>query len=472
MGADTTPDKPAAGEENPPVPTPEDAEKEAGEKKDEGVVETTEGAAARAGEAAEETAKPLVGDAENPDDDKEKPDEKVDPYKDIPEGVYKAQYIAMKQEIDANPSLKGTPAANLVLAFLLLAAKFGKIADAIPGRFRARLREDEVLNKERLDEKEIDAIKNGLELASDEDSKSKETAVKLKASDYGAEEASVRFLCAGLWRTSAISGDATVNEPFNDVRDASTLGARLMHTTRTVGGVTKPYYDSAKNITDLAKSGVKPGTVIIFSNFSFANAGSVENFKDAGKVAAYSIGDGNFRYYNAQKGSAETINIKEIGSLKVQAIFIPDFTKDESATVPATTPAPATAPAVPPTPTPAPEKPAEAAAPSPANEETKVGGKTIKEIAKKPEDVEGMVSRFEAKRLELLGLTENAEYDEDKLAAITAVFASPDFKPGDSKANKEELKLLLGAKNFENLEMIISEGGKKDKDEELEKLLK
>jgi hypothetical protein len=423
---------------------------------------------AAAGVSADTAAKVSDSAEDTAGDITENTDEKKDAVAELPDNKWTRQYLTFKAEVDNNPNLKGTPAANLILSFLLLAAKFGRVADAIPGRFMARVREDDVLNKKKLEDDEIAAAKLALELAPDDETRVKDASDKLKVSGFNGEKASVRFLCSTLWRTNVISDETTIDQPFDDVQDADTLAAKLLMSTRTVNDVTEPYYDTSKSLADIAKTGAKIGTVIIFSNFSLANASNLANFKDAGKVAAYSIGNGVFRYFDAKSGEVKTFNVKDPKSpmkgSSIQAIFIPTFAKDE------------TAPSDPASDTVSPEVEIKA---EDTHTGTLIGGKSIKEIAdekakpekSKEEDVGVLVKKQEDKRRELEDLTKDASYDAGKLVKIIAIFSSENFRPGGYQLRKEEVKAMIGTRNFKHLVIAITDNGKKEETAEWKRLL-
>ena len=245
---------------------------------------------------------------QKPGEDEEKPLEE-----ELPDNKWTQTYYQLKKEIEADPTKKG-PMTEAFLAILLIAAKYYKYADMVPGAFLTRLnKDDDVKDKKFSDEeakKLLEAKRDeAREKAAFETTKTYIEEQKQAGKKIGMEKASTRYACSALWG-------------ITDIDDASTLAAKLLHTRKGTDDSNFPLYRQS-TLAALKKQGMPFGTVLIF----------VPKF-NADKAVAYATGNADeIKYFDTSKNAEVTIKLSDVGSpilseFSLLAAFVPKFNSD------------------------------------------------------------------------------------------------------------------------------------------------
>lgn len=250
-----------------------------------------------------------------PEADQKAPAEAPKPAtEEIPENKWSQYYYDLKDRVDKNPALQG-PLTSMMLALLLMAAKYDHYADLMPGRFVTRLNEDEDLKDKKFDkEKEKDKIEKivagqGTESAALENLKKLQEENQKSGKKTGVEKACTRYVTNVLWG-------------LDDIDDAASLSAYLLHTKKStadgeVGLYNLGKFNEVKNQENIAK-----GTILIF----------VPDLRKGHKIVAYATGNKNeFKYFDIEKegGKVETFNLRSADSpvkseMGVMAVLTPN----------------------------------------------------------------------------------------------------------------------------------------------------
>lgn len=277
---------------------------------------TPSGTAAKAAadDVAKGTVKPTDTTTKPPEAPKsaevQKPGEE-----ELPDNQWTRYYYDLKAQVDSNPAMQG-PLANMALAILLMAAKYSHYFDLMPGKFIARLSEDDDLKDKKFDKvadkDKIDKIvrakgTDALALAA---LKTLQDADKLAGKKTGIEKASTRYVTNALWGVDGID-------------DAASLAANLLHTKKTPGGGDDVGLYNLGTLDAVKAQPIIPkGTILIF----------VPNMKRGHKIVAYATGvaDG-FAYYDIEKegGKVVTFNLRSADSpvkseLGLMAVLVPN----------------------------------------------------------------------------------------------------------------------------------------------------
>lgn len=210
---------------------------------------------------------------------------------ELPDNKWTRYYYDLKAQVDSDPAMQG-PLANMALAILLMAAKYSYYFDLMPGKFVARLSEDEDLKDKKFDKvadkDKIDKIvsakgTDALALAA---LKKLQDADKLAGKKTGIEKASTRYVTNALWEVDGID-------------DAASLAANLVHTKKTPAeGADVCLYNLGTLEAVKSQEIITPGTILIF----------VPDKRRGHKIVAYATGNKDeFKYYDIEKPGDDKI---------------------------------------------------------------------------------------------------------------------------------------------------------------------
>ncbi len=232
---------------------------------------------------------------------------------ELPDNKWSQTYYQLKKELEADPTKRG-PMTEAFLAILLIAAKYYKFADVVPGAFLTRLNEDEDVKDKKFSDEEAKKLlaakrDEAREKAALEATKAYIEEQKQAGKKIGMEKASTRYACSALWG-------------ITDIDDASTLAAKLLHTSKGTADANFPLYRQS-TLASLKKQGMPFGTVLIF----------VPKI-NADKAVAYATGNADeIKYFDTAKNAEVTIKLSDVGSpilseFSLLAAFVPKFNSD------------------------------------------------------------------------------------------------------------------------------------------------
>lgn len=250
------------------------------------------------GENPEQLAKDL--EVEKNKGDTKKDDE-------LPDNKYSRALKMLKDEVTANPTLKG-PLVNAAMSILALASRYAGFADMLPGGFVARLRTDEDLKDKKFEDDELKKVLRMDKAATA--AKEQTIADELAKEKHGTEKASTMYVSQALFGIS-------------NIEDASQLAARLLNTKKQTDGKDVSYYKTV-GMEDLKRDGMPFGTVLIFAR----------SIRSPEKTVAYATGNGDeFRFYDAEQAKVVTARLKDEkspikSSFALQVAFRPKFNSD------------------------------------------------------------------------------------------------------------------------------------------------
>lgn len=232
--------------------------------------------------------------------DKTKAEKPADTKEDegLPENEWSKQYFGLKQQLKENPSSDG-PLMQAALMLLKLAAKYGHYLDLFPGSFAARLDKDEKLKDTKFDKEKADKVIKGD--GKDEKTNTDELAAlaaaekqKGEGQSLSQERASTRYVTNALWG-------------INDIDDAGTLAASLLHTKKHVEGAKDiGLYGVAETLNELkTQEKNEKGTILIFAT----------SIMEGEKFVAYATGNGKeYKYYDVKQARAVTFKLDDVNS--------------------------------------------------------------------------------------------------------------------------------------------------------------
>ncbi|MEK7547567.1 MAG: hypothetical protein AAB540_01600, partial [Patescibacteria group bacterium] len=241
----------------------------------------------------------------------------------LPQNKWTDMYFQLVEQVKLHPELNG-PFTNTCLAMMLLAAKYAKYMDMIPGAFTKSLDVEEDLKDKKLSEGEIDTVLKK-EKSAPQETLTDERKNAFKAS--GIEAASAKYVAGKLFG-------------MTDVDSPQLLSAKIAHATKTVTETKKekdkdgnpivvesqiPYYKSV-NLDFLKKNGMPFGTVLVFTPDPETGA----------KVTAYATGNGDEVEFIDTNGEIKRANLSlndQVSTLiaspyRLQAAFVPLFNSD------------------------------------------------------------------------------------------------------------------------------------------------
>lgn len=287
-------------------------------------VRPAESVKAQTGEAikaeGDKAAKTVVSEA-----DQKAPAESQKPAtEEIPDNKWSRYYYDLKDQVDKNPALQG-PLTNMMLALLLMAAKYDHYADLMPGRFAERLETDEDLKDKKFDkEKDKDKIDKivagqGTESAALESLKKLQEENQKSGKKTGAEKACTRYVTNVLWGVDGID-------------DAASLSAYLLHTKKSSADGEVSLYNSGKFNEIKNQENIDKGTILIF----------VPDLKKGHKIVACATGNKDeFKYFDVEKDGDQVVifNLRSANSpvkseLGVMAVLIPNTEAYKNAKAP------------------------------------------------------------------------------------------------------------------------------------------
>lgn len=233
---------------------------------------------------------------------------------ELPDNKWSQAYFQLKRQIAEDPTMRG-PMTEAFLSIMLIAAKYYKYADMVPGAFLTRLKEDDDVKDKKLSDDEIRKIveakrDEAREKAAFDAVKAHIEEQKLAGKKIGLEKASTKYACRALWG-------------IDDIDDASTLAAKLLHSKKETADANFPLYRQS-TLAALKKQGMPFGTVLIF----------VPKAMNADKAVAYATGNADeIKYFDTAKNAEVTVKLSDASSpilseFSLLAAFVPKFNSD------------------------------------------------------------------------------------------------------------------------------------------------